>query len=96
VTGESFTYDAVVADIIKVSATGDTPETQEWVRVRCEAMRGILVELAKREGGYIFLAMFYVAMNEMKVILKSAQGKDKQLIEQLIDACIGGYGKVLN
>lgn len=92
----NLTYSQAVADIVKVSAHGDEQDTQARVMQQCHVMEEFIAQFAIDAGdGYMLMAAFVAAFNQMKKALNSAQGQDRVLIEQLMLATIGSFGKTV-
>ena len=89
---ETTTYNQAVADILYASSNGDDPQTQERVRAMCEIQREFLIKFVKQSDGYMFLAAFIVAFDQMKQLIHVAQGEDKRLLTELVKAIIGSFG----
>lgn len=87
------TYQSVAADIIKVSAVGDTPEAQETVAEMCRVFTEFLQGFIVQTNGYMAMAAFIVSFTEMKKVIHFAEPQDKELIYQLMLAVIGSFGR---
>lgn len=88
-------YANAAADIIKVSAAGDTVEGQQHVSNLCQVFQEFLYQFTSKTDGYMFVAAFMVSFGEMKRVIDAAQGGDKVLLEQLMKAIIGSFGSTV-
>ena len=89
------TYQNAAADIVKVSAAGDTVDGQEYVANLCQVFTEFLQAFSEKTSGYMYMAAFLVAFTELKKVAESANASDKALIEQLMTAIIGSFGSTV-
>jgi hypothetical protein len=89
------TYKQAVADIVRISSTGNAPKTQQEVKDLCQVFSEFLAKFTEQTNGYMILAAFNVAFAEMKNVINAAEGQDKILIEQILHAVIGSFGRTV-
>lgn len=93
---EPLTYQKVISDIMEVSNNGNDSDTQAQVAQLCRMFSEFLVNIANHTNGYVFVTALTVSFVEMKKIVEFAEGKDKVLIQQLVEAIIGSFGKTMH
>lgn len=89
----SLTYAQAAADILAVSAAGDDPQVQLETANKCLVMQQFIQEFAERTDGYMLLAAFLVSFTEIKKVIDAATGDDRTLLESLVVAIIGSFGR---
>lgn len=89
------TNEKIVADIIKVSAAGEDPQTQTAVGDMCKIFAEFIAEYAGRTNGYMYIIAFITAFTELKKISNNVSGPDKVFLDGLISSIIGSYGSTI-
>lgn len=93
---EILTYEKAARDIVEFIARAEQdPCTVDESRIMTlEAVKAMHLSVYEK-GGYMALCFFSVALTEMRATLAAAQGNDKILIQQVMEAMIGSFGKTV-
>lgn len=85
------TYEKVIADIIERCSFVD----ENTVKL-CEEENALvyrtLDELLSQRGGWILMTLLTITFTECRRLIAHAQGKDKELLTEMVKATIGSFG----
>jgi len=88
-------HNIVATDIVSFLANQTQEEQVQRAFQMMQDAAKLIAQGNDYYGGYMVVTMFVAAFSEMKLVLQAAQGKDKELIQQVMQATIGSFGRTV-